>query len=179
MMKKKNNGFTLIEVMIVVVIVGVMAAIAGPELTAFTKNNRIKSQLYNILNAANVARTEAVKRKSRVSLCSSNDTVTTPTCAGTASTWTTGWLVFEDDNGNGDYDAADDTIILSGTDAGGDVTIKATSDFLTYQTDGSTNTITRFAICDDRDKIFGRQIDVRNVGRANVTKGASNCTTPT
>lgn len=136
--------------------------------------------MYNILNAANVARTEAVKRKTTVSLCSSDDIVS---CAGTADTWTTGWIVFEDVNGNGDYDAADDTIILSGGEAGYLITIKATSGSLMYETDGTTDTITRFAICDDRLESSGRQINVMNVGRANLETGTSgtpisDCTTP-
>lgn len=185
MMHKKNSGFTLIEVMIIMVIAGVLAAIAMPNLQNFIKNNRIKSQMYDLLNAVNIARTEAVKRKTTVSLCRSNDnTDSTPTCAGTTNTWTDGWLVFEDDDGDGVYESADDTIISKGGAAGTGVTIMATSNILTYQTNGSVNTITRFAICDDRDESSGRQISVMRVGRANVEQGTagtpiSDCTAPT
>jgi len=185
---RKQVGFTLIELMVVLVIAGIIAATAMPSMQAFIQNNRIKSQMFDLLNAVNVARTEAVKRRTTVSLCRSNaNTDVTPTCGGTANTWTTGWLVFEDDDGDGVYDSADDTIILKGGEAGSGVAVMATSSTLVYQTDGTTidpdgttTNIIRFAICDDRGENFGRQIDVMMVGRANIEQAPiSDCDTPT
>ncbi len=178
---RKQVGFTLIELMVVLVIAGIIAATAMPSMQAFVQNNRIKSQMFDLLNAVNVARIEAVKRRTTVSLCRSDDnTDLTPTCGGTANTWTTGWLVFEDDDEDGVYDSTDDTIILKGGEAGSGVAVMATSNTLIYQTDGSVNTITRFAICDDRGENFGRQIDVMRVGRANIKQAPiSDCDTPT
>ncbi|MCK5432762.1 MAG: prepilin-type N-terminal cleavage/methylation domain-containing protein, partial [Gammaproteobacteria bacterium] len=57
------NGFTFIELMIVMTMVAVMAAIALPNLSQFVANNRLKSQMYDMLESINIARSEAVKRK--------------------------------------------------------------------------------------------------------------------
>ena len=111
---KKQTGFTLIEVMVVIVIVGILAAVAFPSLSTLMKNSALKSQQFDLLGSINIARSEAVKRKTQTVMCrSANPTAATPTCGGTANTWTTGWLVYANgDITNGDaYVAAEDTLL--------------------------------------------------------------------
>lgn len=45
---KKNNGFTLIEMMIVVAIIGILASIAIPQFERFEKSTR-RTEAYSIL----------------------------------------------------------------------------------------------------------------------------------
>ena len=189
-MIKKQQGFTLLEIMMICAVVGVLATIAIPSIGEFIKNQRIKSQMYDLVNGMNIARSEAVKRRQTVTMCRVIDpTAGVPVCGSSAAnTWTTGWVVFEDIDGDGVYDNGDDTIIIRGKPANGPVTVISNSISnlnLQYKPDGSTDETgtTRFAICDERGAGDGRQINVGLVGRAQLQGGygetISSCSAPT
>lgn len=58
---RQRAGFSLIEVMIVVAIVGAMAVAAGPALQRFFANQRLKSAARSVADAFQLARAEAIR----------------------------------------------------------------------------------------------------------------------
>jgi type IV fimbrial biogenesis protein FimT len=75
-----QTGFTLIELLTVIAVLGVMMAIAIPSLKDFIASQRVKSTSYEISTALLLARSEAIKRNTQVTI--------TPL---TANTWSSGW----------------------------------------------------------------------------------------
>ncbi len=60
----KRAGFTMLEIMAVIVISGILAAIAVPRFTEFISKNRLSAQAKNLTGFLRMARSNAIAHKS-------------------------------------------------------------------------------------------------------------------
>jgi type IV fimbrial biogenesis protein FimT len=95
--KKAMSGFTMVELVSVMLIVAILVSIAVPSFKYVTSSNRIASEVNGLLGDMQYARSEAVKEGAPVTVCMSTDG---NTCATGVANWQTGWIVFSDANGD-------------------------------------------------------------------------------
>lgn len=101
-MRSRSAGFSLLELMLVIAILGVMASLALPGFGYLSANTKVKSASTELYLAMIRARSEAVKRNRGVSITAD------------ASGWQGGWQIIVDGNNDGDYlDTPDDDRIVS------------------------------------------------------------------
>jgi type IV fimbrial biogenesis protein FimT len=109
----RETGFTLVELMITLVVVGILLATALPQLETFTKNNRLAGQTNELIAAIQLARAEAVKRGVNTVVCASTDQAS---CSGNNADWVSGWLVFSDFDLDNTVDAGADATLCEATE---------------------------------------------------------------
>ena len=78
-------GFTIVELMAVMAVVGILIAVAVPSFTSFTAQQRVKTVSSDLYLAMSKARSEAVKRNSNI--------VVQPLNAGLG--WQGGWGIWD------------------------------------------------------------------------------------
>lgn len=96
-------GFTLIELMVVLVVIGVLLGLSAPTLTDLIRRNRVVAEVNNLRASLSTARSEALVQRAFVTVCPSTDGAS---CAN-ATEWNTGFIVFLDFDGDAVLDPAD------------------------------------------------------------------------
>jgi len=96
---KKNSGFTLMEMMIVIAIIGITAAIAIPNVISYLPKHRLNGGARDVYSAMQYARLRAVKERTPVFI--------------DFNTGANTFNVLSDSNGNGTLDGGD-TVLKTG-----------------------------------------------------------------
>lgn len=96
-MKKKNQGFTLIELMVVIAIVGILMAIAGPAFSKFIQRQKVRSVVNEWQNSFFFAQREAMRLKRPLKLCATTDGAS---CQSPNGQYTQGWIIIDERNNN-------------------------------------------------------------------------------
>jgi type IV fimbrial biogenesis protein FimT len=99
----KQRGVTLIELVIVMSIATILALVAVPSLVGTLRDFRQKSALSLVVSDLNHARSEAIKRNTRMLICVRD--VAGTGCA-TGTNWQAGWVVCTDTDANDACDAS-------------------------------------------------------------------------
>jgi type IV fimbrial biogenesis protein FimT len=100
-----TRGFTMVELLVVLTIIGVLIAIASPSMSRFLADWRVKDAANTLIGQIRLARIEAIRTSRPVVLCPVN-AMGTACAATTVTEWKNGWLLFVDANNDGDYTVA-------------------------------------------------------------------------
>lgn len=89
MLSSNSRGFTLVEMMISMIVLGIMVAIAAPSFQSLIATQKIKTAATSLQSSLNITRAEALKRNTNVTLSPK-----------TPSQWNSGWNVLDPSTGN-------------------------------------------------------------------------------
>lgn len=102
-LRNTGRGLTLIELMVTLAVLAILAVLVVPGYQTIVSTNRQAAGINALSAQLSAARSEALKRGHRVTVCSSTDGAT---CNG-GTAWQGGWIAFTDLNANGVIDGTD------------------------------------------------------------------------
>ena len=173
-MKQRVRGVTLIELMVSIGILGILVAVAIPSFTSIMINYRLTSIANTFVASAQLARSEAIKRNGKVTMCKSADGLT---C--TTGGWQQGWILYQDVNNNGAINSPEDVIIHTESAAAANFSMTFVDNYISFIATGGTeltNGAPQFGtvnLCSQSAPVGpARQMVINAVGRLRVSKDA-------
>jgi len=162
MKKRTQSGFTLYELLITFLIVGTILAYGIPNFAEFTQNSRMTSSANDLHAAFHMARSEAARGKTNITICASANSMDAGADCG--GTWDQGFIVFIDDNFDRARAGATETILRAHPKAEKGVSYAIANDatYFMYASTGLGRTdaggnaaISQVVMCDERGNEIG------------------------
>lgn len=186
-----QRGFTLVELIVAIAILAILLGVAVPSFRGAIAANRVTSSTNELVGAMALARSEAIRRGSRISVCKSANGAT---CAA-AGGWEQGWIVFVDTNrpgGDAAVNNGDVILTRTGVQPAGLSMLgaAAVANYVSFAADGSVRTMAgaaqagRLRVCSTStavdDARRAREIDITSAGRlvTAVVNTGSACQAP-
>ena len=179
--KRYATGFSLIEMMLVIAVVAILAAVAGPPMRDMLLKDGIKSAVVELRASLAQARGEAIAQAYDVTICRSSDYENCDTGGGD---WSSGWITFLDKDGDAVRDAGEalidvhEALALSAELTFSEVVSgSGARDFFQYNRQGLPGDVVNnpeqglFVLCpQDGDSSKARGIYINATGRASETR---------
>lgn len=155
--KRTQHGFTLYELLITVLIVGVVLTFGVPNMLQFSQNSRMTSSANDLHSAFHLARSESGRAKTNITICASNNSLAA--AANCGGTWEQGFIVFIDTNGDINRAGGTETILRRNGPIADGVTFAVAADatYFSYSSTGlgrpnvgGNPAVSQIVMCDER-----------------------------
>lgn len=165
-----HSGFSLLELMVVVTIASILAAVAIPSFRTFILNSQRSTAVNDLMASLQLARSEATKLGQPVVVCRSN---TAGTACDNGTNWSTGWLVFVNTDNDSAVVDSGERILKLGAPMSGSIVITAASapsgGYFAFRSFGNSSSNGNLRFCDSRGSASAKTIIISNSGRARIS----------
>lgn len=168
----RHRGFTLIELMVAVAVLAILLSIGVPAFGTMIDAQRLDNEAHRLMRSVQFTRNEAVRRNRHVLMQPVN------------GSWTNGWVVFLDDDRNGQHDPDDPLLRVEGP-AGAVIHANGSlTGYVRYNSQGESELLNggflsgTFSLCPRQPGVEARQLVINRVGRVRMQRAeptAGNC----
>ncbi|WP_322072097.1 GspH/FimT family pseudopilin [Paraburkholderia bannensis] len=176
MKRRRQRGFTLLETMAVIVLIAICASASAPVLVAWRVRDQVDARANALLGTLSYARSEAIRRKARVSVCRIDAArlclAAGKRCPSGMADWSCGWAVMAERAGA--------SVMLRVQPSIDEISVASTLTALTFTppTGQTIGTLRNFEVAprvtsvSTREASWRRCIRVAAGGRARISDGA-------
>lgn len=195
MTSRYQRGFTLYELLITMLVIGIVLTVGIPSFSQFTQNSRITSTANDLHSSFHLGRSEAARSKAPVTICASADPLGAALCDGVL--FDEGWIIFIDLDGDLERAGAGENVLRAHPpiDAAINISVNGGANYFGFAPTGlgrgdvgGQPSLQTAVICDGRGNIVAaggmsaaRILIVTPIGRAMVLRdvdqiaGAGGC----
>lgn len=180
---RSERAFSLYDALVALTVVSTVATVAVPSFQQLTSSQRMTGAVNSLVTALHLARSEAIKRRTRTVLCPSVDGRACQNGGSGGTVWEDGYLLYIDNNGNHAFDADDMAIWMFAATAGLHIRSSRGRNHVTYQPNGlASGSNLSITFCDKHGRGTPRAVIVSGGGRPrvstrNASGGAIRCNT--
>ena len=184
MSRAKHDGFTIYELLITMLMIGIILSIGVPSMSGFMQNSRISGTANDLHSSFQLARSEAARSKNNITICASANSMDAAAACG--GVFDDGWIIFIDLNGDLARGGAGENVIRAHPpiDDQINVTTNAGANYFSFAPSGlgrgdvgGNPSVVTATICDGRGNIVAaggasaaRVLVVTPIGRATVLR---------
>lgn len=134
--KQRARGLTLIELMVTLSVLAILMVVAIPSFQSMIASSSLSTASNDLLTTFAQARSNAIRRGARVTVCKSADGAQ---CTTTGN-WEQGWIMFNDDDHSTASATVDtgETITFAAPALTNGLVIKGNLDYVSYAADGQS-----------------------------------------
>lgn len=164
----KQAGYSLYDLIVTSTVASVLG-VGAVGMTGLVQDTRITAAVNQLMTELSLARSEAIKRGSAITLCPS---ATSTECQGSRE-WRDGWIMFWDPNGNGKFEPGESLLRVQQAPVIKSLHFGAwgpgTGRWVTYEADGTTKQNGSFTFCDGRGVPGAKAVILLGTGRPRVS----------
>ena len=174
-MQQRQAGFSLTECVVTLAVLSTLAGMGISAMGEIVQGVRLQTVTGQVFHPLLLARSEAIKRNTRVALCKSADGATCTEDGG----WEQGWIVFQDANNSGTREPQE-PVLQSLQRVPADFRVRANDpvgDYVSYGPMGGARLTSgafqagTFTVCRlSSGRVEGRKIIINAGGRPRVEK---------
>lgn len=180
-------GFTLYELLITIVVVGTIIVLGVPSMIEYARNSRMTGTANDFMSSFQLARSEAARAKTNVTICASPNPLDVAAICG--GDFATGWIIFIDNDGDLNRSGSQESVLKRFAAPPEDIAILTNNgaNYFSYASSGlgrgdvdGMPALETLRLCDPRGNVVAaggasaaRFIVVTPLGRANVISNVS------